>query len=60
MLLAGWFLYAFYINAWDNLRQLQWYAMPAGLYLLAIGFVEWERGNRNSGALAGLRGGPCS
>jgi hypothetical protein len=47
MLLAGWFLYAFYINAWDNLRQLQWYAMPAGLYLLAVGFAEWERGNRN-------------
>jgi len=21
--------------------------MPAGLYLLAIGFLEWERGNRN-------------
>lgn len=47
MLLAGWFLYAFYINIWDNLRQLQWYAMPAGLYLLGIGFVEWTRGNKN-------------
>ncbi len=47
MLLAGWFLYAFYINAWDNLRQLQWYAVPAGLYLLGIGLVEWTRGNKN-------------
>lgn len=47
MLLAGWFLYAFYVNAWENLRQLQWYAIPAGLYLLGIGFAEWERGNRN-------------
>ncbi|MFZ5884376.1 MAG: SCO7613 C-terminal domain-containing membrane protein [Chloroflexota bacterium] len=47
MLLAGWFLYAFYVNAWENLRQVQWYAMPAGLYLLGIGFVEWERGNKN-------------
>lgn len=47
MLTTGWFLYAFYINAWDNLRQLQWYAMPAGLYLLVIGFVEWTRGNKN-------------
>ncbi len=47
MLLAGWFLYAFYINAWDNLRQLQWYAIPAGLYLLGVGFAEWERGNRS-------------
>jgi hypothetical protein len=47
MLLAGWFLYAFYINAWDNLSQLQWYALPAGIYLLTIGYLEWERGNRN-------------
>ena len=46
MLLAGWFLYAYYINVWDNLRHLQWYAIPAGLYLLGIGFLEWERGNR--------------
>lgn len=47
MLLAGWFLYAFYVNAWENLRQLQWYAVPAGLYLLGVGFAEWERGNRD-------------
>ncbi len=46
MLLAGWFLYAFYINTWDNLRELQWYAIPAGLYLMGIGFVEWHRGHR--------------
>lgn len=46
MLLTGWFLYAFYVNAWDNLRQLQWYALPAGLYLLGIGFLEWQRGGR--------------
>ncbi len=46
MLLAGWFLYAFFINAWDNLRQLQWYALPAGLYLLGIGFLEWQSGLR--------------
>ncbi|MBK9926682.1 MAG: hypothetical protein IPP66_15515 [Anaerolineales bacterium] len=46
MLMAGWFLYAYYINAWDNLRQLQWYALPAGLYLLGIGFVEWTRSNK--------------
>ena len=47
MLLAGWFLYAYYINIWDNLRSVQWYALPAGFYLLAIGFLEWERGNRD-------------
>ena len=47
MLLAGWFLYAYYINIWDNLSDVQWYALPAGIYLLAIGFLEWERGNRD-------------
>jgi hypothetical protein len=46
MLTVGWYLYAFYINAWDNLRELQWYAIPAGLYLLGIGYVEWTRGNK--------------
>jgi hypothetical protein len=46
MLLGGWFLYAFYINAWANLREVQWYALPAGLYLLGIGALEWARGNR--------------
>lgn len=47
MLVAGWFLYAYYVNSWENLRQVQWYAMPAGLYLLGIGFAEWMRGNKN-------------
>ncbi|MGC1377162.1 MAG: hypothetical protein WA821_13105 [Anaerolineales bacterium] len=46
MLLGAWFLYAFYINAWGNLRNAQWYALPAGLYLLAIGYLEWSRGNK--------------
>jgi hypothetical protein len=46
MLLGGWFLYAFYINAWANLREVQWYALPAGLYLLAIGALEWARGHK--------------
>jgi hypothetical protein len=46
MLLGAWFLYAFYINLWDNLREAQWYALPAGLYLLTIGYLEWTRGNK--------------
>ena len=46
MLLISWFLYAFYINAWANLREVQWYALPAGLYLLGIGALEWGRGNK--------------
>ncbi|MBI5950849.1 MAG: hypothetical protein HY865_04270 [Chloroflexi bacterium] len=46
MLIGAWYLYAFFINAWDNLRVVQWYAMPVGLYLLGIGFLEWNRGNK--------------
>jgi hypothetical protein len=46
MLLGAWYLYAFFINAWDNLRVVQWYAMPVGLYLLGIAFLEWSRGNK--------------
>jgi hypothetical protein len=46
MLLGAWFLYAFYINLWGNLKDAQWYALPAGLYLLAIGYLEWARGNK--------------
>jgi hypothetical protein len=46
MLLTGWFLYAFFVHAWDNLQELQWYALPAGLYLLGIGFLERQRDHR--------------
>ena len=46
MLLGAWFLYAFYINRWGNLRDTQWYALPVGLYLLVIGYLEWSRGNK--------------
>jgi hypothetical protein len=46
MLLAAWYLYAFFIKSWDNLRLVQWYALPVGLYLLGIGFIEWNRGNK--------------
>ena len=46
MLLAGWMAYAFYIQRWEDLAQVQWYAMPAGLYLLAISYLEWRRGNK--------------
>ncbi len=49
LLLAGWFMFAFYINTWDGLRQVQWYALPAGLYLLTIGYLEWRNGQRALG-----------
>jgi hypothetical protein len=46
LLLVSWFLFAFYINTWGGLRQVQTYALPAGLYLLAIGYLEWRNGQR--------------
>jgi len=46
MLLSGWLLYAFYIQQWAGLARVQWYAVPAGLYLIGIAFLEWQRGNQ--------------
>ncbi len=46
MLLASWMLYAFYVRAWDSAARVQWYAIPAGLYLLAISALEWQRGHK--------------
>lgn len=47
MLLGAWVLFAFYLQQWDRARQIQWYALPAGLYLLAIAYMEWQRGNKS-------------
>ena len=46
MLLTAWTLHVFYIQAWDDLRQVQCYAIPVGLYLLGIAYMEWDRGNK--------------
>ncbi|MBN2006551.1 MAG: hypothetical protein JXA21_24580 [Anaerolineae bacterium] len=46
MLLASWMLYAFYIRRWDDVLALQLYALPAGVYLLGIAFLEGRSGNR--------------
>jgi hypothetical protein len=46
MLLAAWLLYAFYIQQWDESAHVQWYTIPAGLYLLGIAYAEWRRGQR--------------
>jgi hypothetical protein len=43
MLLTAWMLHAFYVQQWEN---VQWYAIPAGLYLLIIAYLEWQRDNR--------------
>ncbi|MBI5304457.1 MAG: hypothetical protein HY868_20155 [Chloroflexi bacterium] len=47
MLLCAWMLHAFYVQIWDGTSNVQWYALPAGMYLLGIAFLEWQRGNRN-------------
>ncbi len=45
ILLVAWSLHAFYVQAWDGATNVQWYALPAGLYLLSISFLESQRGN---------------
>jgi hypothetical protein len=47
MLLAAWMLHAFYVQEWDGAANVQWYALPAGVYLLGIAYLEWQRGNKN-------------
>jgi len=41
LLLCAWSLEWFLV--WD-LREVQWYAIPAGLYLLGVGYLEWRQG----------------
>lgn len=43
LLLAAWSLWWRFFVA---MAQFQWYAIPAGLYLLAVGWQEWHAGNR--------------
>jgi hypothetical protein len=47
MLLVAWMVHAFYVQQWDGESRVQWYAIPAGLYLLGIAYLEWERGNKS-------------
>lgn len=47
MLLTAWILHVFYIQQWDNFERVQWYAIPVGLYLLGIGYMEWHRNNKS-------------
>ncbi len=46
MLLGAWALYAFYVQEWDSASHVQSYAMPAGAYLLGIGYLEAHRGHK--------------
>ncbi len=49
MLLAAWMIHAFYVQQWDGAARVQWYAMPAGVYLLGIAYLEANRGNKTLG-----------
>ncbi|MEA3397821.1 MAG: hypothetical protein U9R05_10205, partial [Chloroflexota bacterium] len=47
LLLAAWMLFAFYVQWWSGLWGVQWYAFPAGLYLIAVSALEWREGHRS-------------
>jgi hypothetical protein len=49
MLLTSWVTYVFYVQAWDNIRQIQWYVIPVGLFLLGIAYMEWQQGHKSFG-----------
>ncbi|MEW5872127.1 MAG: hypothetical protein AB1894_22890 [Chloroflexota bacterium] len=49
MLLAAWCLE--WSLVWGQ-REVQWYAVPAGIYLLGVGYLEWTAGGKGSRALA--------
>jgi hypothetical protein len=40
LLLGAWSLEWFFL--W-GMRELQWYAVPAGFYLLGVGYLEWRQ-----------------
>jgi len=43
LLLCAWSLE--WLLVWD-LREVQWYALPAGMYLLGVGYLEWRQGRK--------------
>ncbi len=43
LLLAAW---ALWWRFFMNMPGIQWYAVPAGLYLLGVGWMEWRQGRR--------------
>ncbi|MCD4737969.1 MAG: hypothetical protein K8R89_01745, partial [Anaerolineae bacterium] len=47
LLLAAWVLFVFYVQRRAGLRGVQWYALPAGLYLIAVSAVEWREGHKS-------------
>ncbi|MGD8397215.1 MAG: hypothetical protein PVG11_00010 [Anaerolineae bacterium] len=43
LLLASW---ALWWRFFQGMAEFQWYAVPAGLYLLGVGWIEWQQGHR--------------
>jgi hypothetical protein len=46
MLLISWLLQTLYLQQWKN---LQFYTIPTGLYLLSIAYLEYQRGHKAQG-----------
>lgn len=46
LLLSSWILFAFHVQRWSGLEATQWYALPVGLYLILVGYVEAWGGRR--------------
>ncbi|MBI4674121.1 MAG: hypothetical protein HY741_20950 [Chloroflexi bacterium] len=46
VLLLAWMIHAFYVQQWDDRASIQWYAIPSGLYLLGIAYLEAQRGHK--------------
>lgn len=51
LLLSSW---SFWLLLLQGVRELQLFALPAGMYLLIVGWLEWQRG-QNSGSRAMAR-----
>jgi hypothetical protein len=48
MLVLAWILFAFYVQRWEGLRGVHWYALPMGCYLIGVSAVEWRDGRKRT------------
>ncbi|MBA3530451.1 MAG: hypothetical protein H0T73_00825, partial [Ardenticatenales bacterium] len=49
MLLSAWLLHVHFVLYLERAAPLQWYVLPTGGYLLALGYLEWQRANKTLG-----------
>lgn len=45
LILLAWLLDLFYLRQWTGPKQTQWYIIPMGIYLLGLGYREWQQGH---------------